>query len=453
MRILPALAAASLLFLGPAAPAFAVEPSAVTIDDQADILTPEEESQLKEDASNVTLPESVTAIDFVTFESNDDNLNDTVRFYTGDHGLHDASGEKYADGHLIVAVGMDPRRMGVYAGEDVAGDLNLRDEKRLTAITEEMRGLLADEKYDQGMLRGVQAAADTNLTAKDSNGGHVGGIIGGTLGVLGLGAAGAALAATRKKKAKKAREDWDYILAHHGDIAQRLDQINVRAHSLSSPLANDTLRQQWEEIRSRFVDAHSRMTGFDGLTSQSPDSKFRDLASRIADARAAVEATVNAESNIEELARMEHGNTEVRRRELTDLHEDVLAATTKAEGDLKGKLEALDARVLELRKCIDAPDFMDTYAGILGDYKVLIDALQDQLYAASNIEREDHSAATLADAAWRPGVGSYYVPYVVINDWHQSDVAAHAQASSDSGGVSTGYSSGGFSGSGGSSSF
>lgn len=163
---------------------------------------------------------------------------------------------------------------------------------------------------------------------------------------------------------------------------------------------------------------------------------------------------MNAEANIEELARMEHGNTEVRRRELTDLHEDVLAATTKAEGDLKGKLEVLDARVLELRKYIDAPDFMDTYAGILGDYKVLIDALQDQLYAASNIEREDHSAATLADAAWRPpGVGSYYVPYVVINDWHQSDVAAHAQASSDSGGVSTGYSSGGFSGSGGSSSF
>ena len=448
MRILPALAAASLLFLGPAAPAFALEPSAVTLDDQADILTPEEESQLKEDASNVTLPQSVTAIDFVTFESNDDNLNDTVRFYTGDHGLHDASGEKYADGHLIVAVGMDPRRMGVYAGEDVAGDLNLRDEKRLKAITEEMRGLLADEKYDQGMLRGVQAAADTNLTAKDSNDGHVGGIIGGALGVLGLGAAGAALAATRKKKAKKAREDWDYILAHHGDIAQRLDQINVRAHSLSSPLANDTLRAQWEDVRREFLAAHASMP-----TAPADDKEFRAKASELADARSAVEAAVNAESNIEELARMEHGNTEVRRRELTDLHEDVLAATTKAEGDLKGKLEALDARVLELRKCIDAPDFMDTYAGILGDYKVLIDALQDQLYAASNIEREDHSAATLADAAWRPGVGSYYVPYVVINDWHQSDVAAHAQASSDSGGISTGYSSGGFSGSGGSSSF
>ena len=448
MRILPTLTAASLLFLGPAAPAFALEPSAVTLDDQADILTPEEESQLKEDASNVTLPQSVTAIDFVTFESNDDNLNDTVRFYTGDHGLHDASGEKYADGHLIVAVGMDPRRMGVYAGEDVAGDLNLRDEKRLKAITEEMRGLLADEKYDQGMLRGVQAAADTNLTAKDSNDGHVGGIIGGALGVLGLGAAGAALAATRKKKAKKAREDWDYILAHHGDIAQRLDQINVRAHSLSSPLANDTLRAQWEDVRREFLAAHASMP-----TAPADDKEFRAKASELADARSAVEATVNAESNIEELARMEHGNTEVRRRELTDLHEDVLAATTKAEGDLKGKLEALDARVVELRKFIDAPDFMDTYAGILGDYKVLIDALQDQLYAASNIEREDHSAATLADAAWRPGVGSYYVPYVVINDWHQSDVAAHAQASSDSGGVSTGYSSGGFSGSGGSSSF
>ena len=156
---------------------------------------------------------------------------------------------------------------------------------------------------------------------------------------------------------------------------------------------------------------------------------------------------------IRDSARMEHGNTEVRRRELTDLHEDVLAATTKAEGDLKGKLESLDVRVLELRKYIDAPDFMDTYASILSDYKVLIDALQDQLYAASNIEREDHSAATLADAAWRPGVGSYYVPYFVVHDWHQSDVAAHAQTSSGSGGVSTGYSSGGFSGSGGSSSF
>lgn len=474
-RLLPSTAAAAtaagvLLYAGPlttaltiawpdAAPSAsattAVATAQVTIDDQAGILTPEDETALATDTNLVNLPESVRTVAYVTFEDNDDNLNDTVRYYTGDRGMQ--SGDKYADGLLIIAVGMDPQRMGVYCGEDVCRDLKFyddsgeTDELRVEAITDAMRPLLKDEKWEQGMLRGAQGAADTNLRNEPSNDGLVGAIVGGTFAVIGLGAAGTAIGVTRRKNATTAREDYEYIIAHHGDVAQRLEEINVRAHSLSSPLADNTMRSQWESIRRGFVDAHTSMDAIEGLSSSSSNAEFRKHRSALSKAREAVEEVVVAEENMEQLARMEHGDAHARTHELTTLHEDVLDATAKAKGQLVAELKDLDARLLAMRGEVDAPDFMDRFAHALGDYKVLIDALTDQMYEDSKTTRGTHSGPTLGSRDWHPGVGSYYYPYYTVSSWHDSDY--QSSHSSSSGGVSTGYSGGGFSGGGGSSSF
>ncbi|MGP5247859.1 DUF5129 domain-containing protein [Corynebacterium flavescens] len=456
MRLLPI--ASTVLFVGLAAPLAVadVPASQVRIDDQADLLSDAEEAELAEATAQVTLPATVTDVDFLTFASNDENLNDTVRFYAGSHGMQDSEGEKYADGHLIVAIGMDPRGMGVYAGEDVADDLNLRSDERIAGVVDAMRPLLQDEKWKDGMLRGVQAAADTDLVSESSGGssnaGLVGGILAGGAGILGVGGVAVAVVVGRKSKTKQAREDYEFILAHHGDMAQRLDEIDVRAHSLSSPLANDSLRKEWKDIQENFLAAHEEVTRLGSLSTSSSDKEFREHAGELSTARAAVEAAINAETNLEQLARMEHGDPEARRQELTTLHSDVLEAVTQSEGELNEQLTALDERVLELREKLDAPEFMDSFAAILADYRVLIDELTDRLYAKSQAERsEDHRVGGLGSAAWHPGVGTYYVPFYTTNAWYQADVESAQAASSSS--VNTGYSSGGFSGAGGSGKF
>ncbi|KAA8723056.1 DUF5129 domain-containing protein [Corynebacterium phocae] len=454
----------ALLATLPAAPVAVAEITAarVTVVDSAELLTPGEEASLAQATAQVSLPGSVEEVYYLTFASNDDNLNDTVRYYAADHGLQSADGEKYRDGLLIISVGMEPRRMGVYCGDTVCRDLEIYDAEgttdslRTAGIADAMRPLLKEEKWEQGLLRGVQAAADTGVRAAppattDGASWFLPTVAGG-LGLAGLGIGGFFIARARREKIRTAREDYAYILAHHGDVAARLEEIDVRAHSLSSPLADDQLRRQWEQIRDKFLAAQQSMDGLGKLRADSSDDRFRRHHEQLATARAAVEEVVNAEANLEDLARMEHGDAPLRRRELTRLHQDVLGAIAEAEPALARQLEEIDARVLQLRANLQAPDFMDTYAGILGDYQVLMDKLTQQLYAADKVERADHQPDSLGSSAWHPGVGSYYLPYAVVSSWHSQDVAAASSAAS-SGSSTTSYSSSGFSGGGGSSSF
>ena len=426
----------------------------VTIDDQADILTPEEEEKLSADTQNVSLPDSVKDVYYVTFSSNDDNFNDTMRYYTADHGLHDAAGEKYADGYLCI---------GVFAGEDVAADLQLHkadgnngmDMDRINGINQAMKPLLADEKWAEGMLRGVQAAADTDLRVDNSMSKDDGWIMAGIFGFIaavGTFIIGGVIRQQRRTTLAKAKDDYAYIIEHHGDVAGRLDAINVRAHSLTSPLANDALRKDWDDIHSKFLEAHSAMDQLGELSRNSSDKEFRSRASALANARTAVEQVVNAEANIEELAAMEHGDAASRRAALTDLHQDVLSAVAKAKGEAVGQLKALDQRILDLRDNLDRADFMDVFTDILGDYRTLVEAIQEQLYAESKVKEREHDVATLGSASWRPGIGYYYIPFATVDTWHSEDVSYH-QAQTSSSSSSSSYSSGGFSGSGGSSSF
>lgn len=77
-------------------------------------------------------------------------------------------------------------------------------------------------------------------------------------GVLGGGAA-ATTGGYRRSRAKKiaqAREDFDYISAEFGTLAQRLDAIDIRAHSLTSAFADQQLRNQWHKVRDRFLHMH-----------------------------------------------------------------------------------------------------------------------------------------------------------------------------------------------------
>ncbi|MDO5511263.1 DUF5129 domain-containing protein [Corynebacterium sp.] len=449
MRKLITALVLGVMLLGTPASA-AVSARSVEVLDLADDLSQADEQLLIDRTPEVDLPAEVTDVTYVLFPDNDDNLNDTVRHF-GENERRDLiseAGDKFAPGALIVAVGLDPRRMGVYCGDDVCDAIGFYSPGRQDGILDRMEQPLRDGNWAAGMLEGTRAAADPGAVRETSDGpGVIGWIIGAVIAGIGLIAGVFVWLGTRRSKAKKAREQFDVIQRDYGRVAQDLQAIDVRAHSLTSPLANDQLRGQWEEVKSGFLGLNDTFGELDGLSASSPDKDFRRHHQAIGVAHEQVTRLQTAEGNIETLARMEHGDQEIRRRELTDMHEDVLAAAAAVDDEsLRHRLERIDARILDLRARLDDPRFMDTFADLITDTRIILQAAQDRMYAESDVEKDDdHRAPAVWESTWRPGYGyGNYVPYGMIHTWHSADV----QAASSSSSATTGYSSGGFSGGG-----
>ena len=124
--------------------------------------------------------------------------------------------------------------------------------------------------------------------------------------------------------------------------------------------------------------------------------------------------------------------------------------TEVKDNELKQGLAQLQERVDWLDQNPDSPEFLDTFVRVLGDYRVLLDAVKRREFSDVKEHNELHTPR-LTDPGY---VYSGYVPYVAMASWHSSNVEAEqaAQSSSSSSGVNTSFSSG-FSGAGGSSSF
>ena len=85
---------------------------------------------------------------------------------------------------------------------------------------------------------------------------------------------------------------------------------------------------------------------------------------------------------------------------------------------------------------------------ILGDYRLLLDQVKKREFSDVK-EYEPLRKPAIYDS----GYNYYgYVPFVVMNDWHTSNVETH-QSQTSSGGTSAGVASSGFSAAGSSSSF
>ncbi|WP_164546386.1 DUF5129 domain-containing protein [Corynebacterium hylobatis] len=442
--------------LSPASAAVAARE--VEVIDLAGELSATDEQLLLERTPGLELPGEVTDVAYILFAENDDNLNDTVREFGEDErsDLISAERDKWAPGALIVAVGLDPQKMGVYCGDDVCAAIGIYGEGRLDGILDRMETPLRNGNWAAGMLEGAAAAGDPTAVRESSEfPAWAGWAIGGGIGVLAVGGGTAAVVATRRSQVKKAREQFDEVQRDYGRVAQELQAIDVRAHSLTSPLANDALRRQWEEVKSGFLGLNETFDRLEGLRHESSDAEFRELQEPIATAHEQVTRMRTAEENIELLAGMEHGDAELRRRELTELHEDILEAGAGIEdAGLRERLSLLDARVLDLRSRLEAPGFMDEFADLVGDHRVLVAAAQQRLYEESGTEEtsdEGRRAPRVWESGWRPAYGyGNYVPFAVVHTWHSSDQQA-ASASSSS--ATTGYSAGGFSGGGGSRGF
>ena len=427
------------------------------------VLSADDEARLERDAERIDAPAVVEQLHYMVFEENDDNVNDTVEEYLRDNRPDLIGDDYFADGVLIVGVGLDPRQAFIFAGEDVAEALDLRDSSHLDDALDAIKPGVKDNNIPAGLFAGANAATDISTLAEDRYNDAVGDRIAAMVG-SGIGGGGAIFAtglgvgASRRSKAKKiaqARAEMSLVGKEYGQLAARLDQVDIRAHSLTSPFANATMRSEWEEVRDRFFHIHDQVDSLGNLTSRDSDEQFLKNADEIHQAALTTRELSYAEENIDKLYRLEHGDDVVRRTELQALRDDVVEAQVALDDAKSGlylELQNLRERADSLMNSTQSPDFLDQYVILLGDYRTALEQLRKQKF--NDLDESENTALTapgITSPDYRAGYGyNNFVPFWALSTWHSTNSAA--QSSGSGGGANTGFSSG-FSGAGGSSSF
>lgn len=438
---------------------------ATEVHDPDGVLSADDEQRLLRDAERLETPAVVTQLHYMVFADNHENVNDTVEEFVraARPELIGADDDSFADGVLIVGVGLDPRQSFVFAGDDVADALELWGGRHLDDAVTAIQPGVRDDNIPAGLFAGADAATDVDALSQarydDASGERFAAVFGGGVGAGALGgalvAAGGATARTRSRKIAQARAEMDLVSREYGQLAGRLDQIDVRAHSLSSPFADATMRRQWEEVRDRFLRLHEEVDALGELTSSSPDKEFLGKAEEITEAALTTRQVSYAEDNIDTLFRLEHGDDIVRRHELEALRSDVVEAQVSLEDTNSGlyrELQRVRDRADSLSSRVGDEDFLDQFVVLLADYRSVLGELRRQKF--SDVDEEKATALqapAVYERGWRPGYGHHdFVPFWVMASWHTSNVQAQQAASS--GATNTSFSSG-FSGAGGSSSF
>ena len=426
------------------------------------VLSADDEARLERDAERIDAPAVVEQLHYMVFEENDDNVNDTVEEYLRDNRPDLIGDDYFADGVLIVGVGLDPRQAFIFAGEDVAEALDLRDSSHLDDALDAIKPGVKDNNIPAGLFAGANAATDISTLAEDRYNDAVGDRIAAMVG-SGIGGGGAIFAtglgvgSYRRDKAKKiaqARAEMSPVGKEYGELATRLDQIDIRAHSLTSPFANATMRSEWEEVRDRFFNIHDQVDSLGNLTSKSSDEKYLEQADAIHQAAVTTREVSYAEDNIDKLYRLEHGDEVVRRTELHALRDDVVEAQVALDDAKSGlylELQNLRERADSLMNSTQSPDFLDQYVILLGDYRTALEQLRKQKF--NDLDESENTALTapgITSPDYRAGYGyNNFVPFWALSTWHSTNSAAQSSGGSS---ANTGFSSG-FSGAGGSSSF
>lgn len=432
--------------------------------DPDDVLSPEEEERMLRDVSRIAAPDVVRGLHYMVFAKNKENVNDSVEEYLRNNHPELIGKDKFADGQVFVGVGLDPRQAFVFAGEDVADQMELRKgDSHLEQAIEAIKPGVRDDNIPAGLFAGAAAAIDVDRAAdtqyESAKDGRIGAALGFGVAGLSVGGAGAGIVGgarrSRQKKAQQAREDWDYVSQTYTDVAQRLREIDIRAHSLQSGLVDERLREDWEGLRDDFLAIDDKVGSLMSMPADAPDDQFRSHAEPIAHARELCERVETAEVNIEKLHRIENADTDARRYELYELGKDLAQAGYLA-ADIDSALERhakeLEDAAVALSQEPNHPQFMERYLELLDRTALLSEHLQAQLQKRNEAD-ERPERTHIYDSNFFAGSGYHgYVPFYVVSTWDSDATAARESSSGSSGGVNSGFSSG-FSGSGGSSSF
>ncbi|MDK6259586.1 hypothetical protein QP119_03985 [Corynebacterium frankenforstense] len=358
---------------------FAQTAPTARVDDPDGLLDAGDQDRLLGEAARLEMPEVVHELRFMVFEQNEYEVIGTVvdHLRGGEPGLID--GDRFADGVLIVGVGLSPRQSFVFAGDDVADRLGLNAgdahlDAALEAIKPDVRagdltgGLLAGlgEVVDPDAIAQARhdAAAEERLRATGVSGAVGLVLAGGSVGLIGT------RRHIRGRRLTRTRAELDVITDEYAPLAERLDRVDAQVGALASALADETMHRQWAEVRDRFHDVGPEIDRFVGLEAATdPDGEdgrgeapadeaphdrpgqpagaeegvarraapaagrrraFHDARGEIAQAARTVRDLGRAAESIGRIDLMERGDTTTRLEELDDLRDSVVAAQLAA---------------------------------------------------------------------------------------------------------------------------
>lgn len=440
-------------------PTIATQPAAAlsfTIDDPQGILSSDDRQALVDNQQRLQLAAPVRSVYYLMLGKSRSNVNDSVEEFFRAHHPEAIKEDTWADGVLILGVATDQRKVFAFAGDDVASTVNLED--RLETIIDSMVPGMRDNNIPAALFNGTRTAADSatvqevrQQAAADDRTGIIftGAAVSGAVGF-----AASSIAIQRRRRRARAiataREDYQLVTGTYADLAARLDSLDIRAHSLHSELADATLRRQWEDVRDRFLALHEVVNGAGGLGDiaiADPKQAYTHHT-QLSEAATTVTQLGHAEDNINRIFNIENGDAASRRLALADIRNDLRKAEREISGQtLLAQVRALLAEVEALDANVTAPNFVDRFVRVLGDYRELLEAVKNTEF---NDVKERHQLVT--PTLYDPGYWySNYITYSMLNSWHTSNVQAAeaATAQSSSGGINTSFSSG-FSGAGGS---
>ena len=449
----------------PDASQFAVEVGQapqVIIDDPQDVLSPEDEERMMRDAERLDHPAVVQELHYLVFAENHENVFDSVEEYVRDTypELIGSDDDRFAPGTAIVGVGLNPRQAFAYYGDDVAAQLQVDKGQRDEEVLEAMKPGVRDGNIPAGLFAAAKTAFDVEAAQQygydrvkgDREGAAIGAGAAGAGVATAVGAGTGISASRRRRRLEQARADYKAVTGEYAALSGRLDEVDIRANSLSSAFADVEMRKEWAEVRDRFLDYHEVVSGAGGIgeIDINDDKQALKNHKKLREAAESVEHVSNAEDNINRMFKIENGDAAARRAGLTDLREDVIAARVGvSRSTLREALADLEERIDWLDANPEAPNFMDEFVRVLGDYRLLLDQVKKEEFSDVKEYTPLHRPAVYERDYFFPG----YVTYVSMNNWHADNVQAHERAQSSSSGTTAGVSSSGFTAAGSSSSF
>lgn len=421
--------------------AFANSNVEVIVEDRASALTSEEESFLVDNTKKAELPGVVKEVMYVTFASNTVNLNDDMERFLRVNYPSLIGEDKYKNGTLFVAVGFSPRQVGVYCGDDVCEVTDLDKKRQLDSVLDTMVSPLRDGDTAQAMLTGVTYAgagkAPQTFASLVYSLAMFAFFITPFLlipGILFL-ALFYGIKKQSKEKSADLQEKLEFVKNNYGDVAQRLSQIDIRANSLQSDLADADLKKQWNDIRQEFLSLNDTMYEISHIKHDAKDRVFLKHHKRIEKAHESVSRILAAEKNIDKLFNVEKGSKkyrEIAMRELISDMKDLKLSLHYISSDKRDFFQEHIDEYITQAESIDVASsyFVDEYADLIKDYARVSNAYEEALI--DNAEKEKmrymdkeamYNSPSVYDNNWRVGTGygGYRSHRTIINDYRRSE--------------------------------
>lgn len=447
-----------------------ISSSQIIIEDPHDVLTVDQEEKLREDSKRIKTLDEVQNIVYLIFEHNDVLVNDTVENYMREYMPQYIGKNYFADGVLIVGVGLDPRQAFVFSGEDVAKTFRLRSEDtHLEQSIDAMKTGIINGNIPAGLFASASQAVDVDrikLTqgqdafeqAKDTL--YVGGFLGLFNGYV-IGAGIHNRRERRRKKLQEAIENKHKILSKYTELYNELDSIDIRANSLESGFIDKTLRSEWEEVRDAFLLYNDVIHGVNGIGTIDEENNKNTLIERsdeIKEVADTVDKVDVAKDNINRLFEIERGDVDTRKYALREMCHDMLQAKNEKtiNDSTRSELEKIIQKTKSLMNDVETPSFLQDFALVLDEYNIIIERVKKDV--EENLEipiRVDNKTFHVYDKGYGYANRYAHQPYGNIRIWRRENIRAdreYREKQSRSSSTNSSFSSG-FSGSGGSSRF